>query len=75
MDKVTRDWIGQGVSCFGVDSTLQSQQLQLGSFAGETLFIHRLHNWNLCRRSVAQAPAIVRRFLCLKWHPEGQQTT
>ncbi|CAL5221908.1 g4177 [Coccomyxa viridis] len=34
VDKVTRDWIGQGVSCFGVDSTLQSQQLQLGSFAG-----------------------------------------
>ncbi len=37
MDKVTRDWIGQGVSCFGVDSTLQSQQLQLGSFAGGLL--------------------------------------
>ena len=37
VDKVTRDWIGQGVSCFGVDSTLQSQQLQLGSFAGGTL--------------------------------------
>ena len=34
VDKVTREWIGPGVSCFGTDSSLYSQQLQLGSFAG-----------------------------------------
>ncbi len=43
MDKVTREWIGQGVSCFGVDSTLQSQQLQLGSFAGALLPSSKMH--------------------------------